>query len=68
MNRNNDLVKKGDIFNCEIKSLSVKGKNVFLIQFKIVEIQELADLIFNTNIKSNCTLIEVLRHYKYNNK
>ena len=61
------FTKKGEIFNCEIKSLEPKGKGEFIISFRITQIEELNELIFSTHINSNWTLSEVLSYYKYQN-
>lgn len=59
--------KKGEIFNCEIKSIGPKGNGVYEIHFRIININELVDMIFITNIKSNWTIPELLNYYKRQN-
>lgn len=60
-------IQIGEIFNCEIRGIGAKGKGVFIIYFRILNISELSETNFSTHVKSNWSLFELLNYYKRQN-
>jgi hypothetical protein len=67
MSSNEFKVTKGDVLNCKIKNVAVLSNGYFKLKFELTEIPEYEGLLYETVIKSNWAILEVVNYYKWGN-